>query len=154
MSDDDIPTEEIVDLDGDDHPLSKARRETLAIPRTIRDAVDARDGQYCRVCGRYLGDARALHHIEYGGTARGMGGRRIHTVEGIITVCWLWAGNCHERVHSDKHKWQPILREVLTRPGTTAFQLLRWQARTPAPLPPNRRRRHIQTGPSGTGCDA
>lgn len=108
-------------------PRVRARSETLTIPQDIRDAVDARDGYHCRVCGRYLGDQRALHHIVYGGDARGIGGRRVHNADEIITVCWMWANNCHDRVHADKHRWQSLLLEVARRPGITAMQLDRWQ---------------------------
>ena len=106
-----------------------ARNETLAIPASVRTAVDERDQMTCRVCGKYLGDQRALHHIVYGGDARGIGGRRVHNVEEIITVCWLWPGNCHDRVHADKATWQPLLLAVATRQGLTAFQLKRWNER-------------------------
>lgn len=110
-------------------PRGRARSETHAIPADIREAVDSRDGQYCRVCGKYMGAQRALHHIVYGGSDRGMGGRRVHNEDEIVTVCWMWAGNCHDRVHADKLRWQPVLLEVVKRPGVTAMQLLRWQGR-------------------------
>lgn len=110
-----------------------ARRETLAIPAAIRDAVDERDQLHCRVCGKWLGDRRALHHVVYGGDARGMGGRRVHEVTEIVTVCWLpgdplpGVPSCHERVHSNKSVWQPLLLAVAQRRGVTALQLRRWQ---------------------------
>jgi hypothetical protein len=110
-----------------------ARRETLAIPQDVRDAVDERDRLHCRVCGKWLGDRRALHHVIYGGDARGMGGRRVHNVDEIVTVCWLpgdpkpGVQPCHERVHSNKHLWQPLLLEVARRRGITALQLRRWR---------------------------
>lgn len=120
--------EEMVLVEGDRSPQGRASKETLAIPRSVRDAVDGRDGRYCRVCGRYLGEERALHHIEFGGDARGMGGRRVHEVDEIVTVCWMWANSCHDRVHAHKLLYQPLLREVVKRPGVTALQLLRWRA--------------------------
>lgn len=105
----------------------RARDETLAIPQDVRDIVDTRDGRHCRVCGRFLGEERALHHINYGGDERGMGGRRLHDPDEIVTVCWMWAGNCHERVHGDKKRFQPLLQEVVHHPGITVLQMLRWQ---------------------------
>ncbi len=102
------------------------RDETLAIPAAIRAAVDARDGRFCRVCGRYLAQDRALHHILFGGSLRGMGGRRVHKVDEIVTVCWLYGTNCHDLVHREKLTWQPLLLEVVHRPGITALQLRRW----------------------------
>lgn len=115
--------------DNDASPRGRARKETLAIPDDVRRAVDERDGQFCRVCGKFLGDERALHHIVYGGSERGMGGRRVHNVDEIVTVCWLWGGNCHELVHSNKRLWQPLLLQVVQQRGVTAMQLKRWQRR-------------------------
>ena len=101
----------------------KSTVETFAIPTRMRADADERDGGYCRVCGRYLGAQRALHHIMYG---FGTGARRVHTLDNLVTVCWMWPGNCHDRVHSDKHRYQPVLLDVINRPGMTALQLIRW----------------------------
>lgn len=112
----------------------RAVRETTEIPDAVRHAVDERDGQHCRVCGKYLGERRALHHVRYGGDDVGMGGRRKHVVDEIVTVCWLpgdpRAGMrpCHDLVHSDKRRWQPVLLEVARQRGVTALQVARWRA--------------------------
>lgn len=120
--------------------------ETLAIPARVRAAVDTRDGMHCRVCGRFLGERRALHHIEYGGDERGMGGRRSHVAEEIVTVCWMPGdGDCHRIVHSDKGRWQPLLRAVVHLSGVTALQLQRW-ARSPRPGAAQRWAHPNQTG--------
>lgn len=111
----------------------RATGETLAIPQAIRDQVDDRDKRFCRVCGRYQGDARALHHILYGGDLVGMGGRRVHEVDALVTVCWSFGGGCHELVHGNKKLWQPLLLTVVQQPGTTALQLRRWQVRRQSP---------------------
>lgn len=107
-----------------------AKEESLAIPADVRRAVDARDNATCRVCGKFLGDRRALHHVIYGGDDRGMGGRRVHSPAEIVTVCWLPGdGDCHQMVHSAKRTWQPLLLEVAQRSGITALQLKRWHRR-------------------------
>lgn len=117
-----------------------AREESLAIPLNVRQAVDERDEGHCRVCGKFLGERRALHHIVYGGDARGMGGRRVHDPAEIVTVCWLPGDPapgmrpCHDLVHSNKRIWQPLLLSVAARKGVTAVQLQRWRERN------NRRR--------------
>lgn len=107
----------------------RASSETLAIPHELRLAVDDRDQQHCRVCGKYLGDERAQHHIEYGGSRQGMGGRRKHDLNNLITVCWMWGGNCHDLVHGNKRLYVPLLQAVIANPGVTALQLQRWQQR-------------------------
>ena len=121
-------------IDPDERPLGRASRETLAIPSILREEVDERDKYHCRVCGKWLGDERALHHIFYGGTDTGMGGRRRHSLDNLITVCWMWGGNCHDLVHSRKGLYQPVLHELAAghHPGTTAIQLLRWRTRRPS----------------------
>lgn len=90
------------------------------IPPAVRAAVVARDEGTCRVCGTWVGDEGALHHIEY----RSQGGQ--HTVENLVTVHWMYAPRCHERVHSQKALWQPILLETVKHDGMNAMQLRRW----------------------------
>lgn len=92
------------------------------IPPAARAAVDERDGYRCRGCGRWLGEGRYIHHIFYGGDAVGMGGRRKHVLDNLVTVCMA----CHERFHSNKGKYQPFVAEVVKNPGTTVNQLMRW----------------------------
>lgn len=58
-----------------------------------------------------------------------MGGRREHDLNNLITVCWMWGGNCHELVHSDKGLWVPLLEQTIVTPGVTAIQLRRWASR-------------------------
>jgi hypothetical protein len=110
----------------------RAASETLAIPQWVRDVVDERDQQTCRVCGRHLGDARALHHIRFGGSRQGMGGRRDHDPSNLVTVCWMYGPGkglppCHDLVHREKGTYLPLLEYVATHPGVTAFQLRRWR---------------------------
>lgn len=106
-----------------------AGKETLAIAQALRAACDERDQGHCRVCGKWLGPERALHHISYGGSRQGMGGRREHTLSNLISICWMWGGNCHDLVHSDKGLWLPLLEKTITVPGVTAMQLRRWTKR-------------------------
>lgn len=108
---------------------NRSKKETLAIPQDVRAQVDDRDQQVCRVCGRYQGEARALHHIHFGGSRQGMGGRRAHDLDNLITVCWMWAGNCHDLVHARKGLWLPLLERLTVTPGVTGLQLRRWQDR-------------------------
>lgn len=102
-------------------------KETLAIPARLRFDIDERDQGVCRVCGRYEGERRALHHIEYGGDIVGMGGRRHHREDNLITVGWLFERDCHSIVHGNKRLWIPLLQAAIANPGTTARQHLRWR---------------------------
>lgn len=106
-------------------------KETLDIPQHLRDAVDERDGGFCRLCGKYLAGRRAIHHIFYGGDLQGIGGRRSHYLDNLVSLCWLPGdSNCHQIAHSSKPMWQPLLAAVVTRPDRiTALQLRRWTKR-------------------------
>lgn len=108
--------------------MARGDVETLAIPGALRDEVDERDQGMCRVCGRHAGQ-RALHHIRYGGDAQGMGGRRLHRLDNLVTVGWLFDHDCHTLVHRRKHLWLPVLAQAAVTPGVTALQLLRWRRR-------------------------
>jgi hypothetical protein len=103
-----------------------SRDEMLAIPKALREAVRERDQGFCRVCGRCDPERIALHHIVYGGDAVGMGGRRFHALENLVSVAWVPGHDCHRVVHSRKALWVPLLQEVVRRPGVTALQLRRW----------------------------
>jgi hypothetical protein len=105
--------------------------ETVAIPDRLRKEVDERDGGFCRMCGKFLGERRAIHHIYFGGDLQGMGGRRHHALDNLVSLCWLPGDmDCHQRAHSRKSYWQRFLTAAITAPTkTTAFQLARWEAR-------------------------
>lgn len=108
-----------------------AQRETVAIPAARRAEVDQRDGGFCRMCGKFLGERRSIHHIFYGGDAQGMGGRRDHDLSNLVSLCWLPGdGDCHSRAHSRKTHWQPLLAQVVASANNvTALQLARWERR-------------------------
>jgi len=57
----------------------------------------AEEEPYCMLCGGT--DGLQIHHIRYGACGR-------HTYFGnIIRLCI----NCHNKVHSNKKKYQPVL---------------------------------------------
>ena len=115
--------------------MADGMEETLAIPQKVRDYCDERDKGYCRFCGVLLLDRRALHHIRYGGTETGMGGRRNHDRNNLISLCYLPGDNgCHQRVHSNKRLYQPLLIALIEGgyPNhTTVLQLMRWRGIQP-----------------------
>lgn len=62
--------------------------------------IIAHEEPYCMLCGNPYN--LHIHHIRYGSMGR-------HTYLGnIIRLCI----NCHQKVHSNKRKWQPILIDI------------------------------------------
>ena len=71
------------------------------LPGRVRDEVRTRDGGCCRLCGVGLGRIE-IHHIEY----RSQGGP--DAAWNLISLCM----EHHLMMHSNKRKWQPLLRMV------------------------------------------
>lgn len=103
-----------------------SREESLQIPKDLRLEVWERDGGACRRCGQTSG--LVLHHVHYGGDTQGMGGRRLHRLDNIVTLGGAYSHDCHQVVHSDKGLWVPLLDQVIATPGVTALQLRRWMS--------------------------
>lgn len=97
------------------------------IPAAVRREVLDRDGQCCRICGRWV-EAPGLHHIVF----RSQGG--LHVPENLVTVGWTPGHECHLRfAHGPRARaFRSALTVVADRPGLTAIQLLRWYARRAA----------------------
>ena len=116
-------------MSADERKLTRSQEETLAVPARVRSAVVERDQGYCRVGGEFVGDEAVLHHIVFGGDDRGMGGRRVHNPDEIVTLCWRH----HAQVHrGQKAEWRELLLAVVQRRGITALQLQRWNRRRSA----------------------
>jgi 5-methylcytosine-specific restriction endonuclease McrA len=58
---------------------------------------------YCRLCGG--GDSLQVHHITY----RSQGGK--DTLDNLILLCLY----CHQKVHSNKKLYQPMLLEKVRK---------------------------------------
>lgn len=101
-------------------PRKKLRKVFKDEPAlTVRRRVLRRDGNCCRYCG--TPDLLSVHHIEY----RSQGGT--HEEHNLITLCL----NHHELMHSNKKRYQPVLRGVIWKWYTeqtfvTVPQLERW----------------------------
>lgn len=62
--------------------------------------IIAHEEPYCMLCGST--NWLEIHHVRYGACGR-------HTYFGnIIRLC----KSCHQKVHSNKRKWQPILIDI------------------------------------------
>jgi 5-methylcytosine-specific restriction endonuclease McrA len=68
-----------------------------------RQYIQQRDGRRCRRCGITARRNLHVHHVIY----RSEGGN--HEETNLITLCF----GCHDRIHSSKRYFQPILLEVL-----------------------------------------
>jgi len=107
--------------------------ETVEIPDLRRKEVDERDQGFCRFCGKQLDKRRGIHHIRFGGTDQGTGGRRNHSLDNLISVCWLPPDavdgtTCHQRLHADKYRWLGLAAQAAVTPGLTVLQLERWNS--------------------------
>jgi len=97
-----------------------AQWETGEIPESVRKEVMARDGNTCRFCGSYV-EHPALHHVRY----RSQGGK--NHPDNLISLHWMFAPRCHEKIHGNKGRWQELGLQVIKTPGVTMLQLERWQ---------------------------
>lgn len=93
------------------------------VPAEVRDFVLERDGQCCRLCGRYV-ESPALHHIVF----RSQGG--LDVPANLVTIGWAPWHDCHlPFAHGGEARtWRKYLLEAAQRPGVTARQLRRWDA--------------------------
>jgi 5-methylcytosine-specific restriction endonuclease McrA len=83
-------------------PKTSARQGTKpGVSTAKRRYIRQRDGEQCRYCGTSA--TLHVHHVRY----RSEGGG--HEEENLLTLCL----RCHDRVHSNKKHWQPILIELL-----------------------------------------
>lgn len=73
-------------------PKFKPHKPPLSIPKSLLAKVDERDKHICQRCGA---KGTEHHHIAFGG---GMGRRRIHTIENLITLCL----GCHKLAQTTK----------------------------------------------------
>lgn len=112
-----------MELDVDEDGGAPHYSDALQIPTAVRKQIDERDQMHCRLCGIY-DQYREVHHLIFGGAVRGMGGRRVHNPEEMVSLC----KRCHMRAHSEKSVWVKWLLLAIEQSGTTALQHRRWAA--------------------------
>lgn len=98
--------------------MSSVEQEQL-IPGNVRCHVVERDGHVCRLCGVYA-EVVHVHHVVY----RSQGGKDVPS--NLVSLDF----RCHERVHSNKPLWFPVLAQVAITRGVNGIQLLRWYERS------------------------
>lgn len=94
------------------------------VPPAVRAEVLERDGQRCRVCGRFV-QTPGLHHIVF----RSQGG--LHLPSNLVTIGWTPGHDCHlPLAHGPRAAlFRAALTAVVDHPGLTAIQLIRWGQR-------------------------
>ena len=83
--------------------IKKVSKKRIFVEKNTYNQVYLRDGGRCRLCGKYM-DLH-LHHIIYRSENKNL----INEVYNCIMLC----SSCHRLVHSNKKKYQPILKEMV-----------------------------------------
>lgn len=85
-------------------PIKKVNNKKITVSKKTYDKVYERDKGCCRLCGN---DKIQLHHIIYRSEDKSL----IDEPNNCIMLCI----KCHKLVHSNKHLWQPILKEMINK---------------------------------------
>lgn len=82
--------------------INKVSSKKINVKKVIYQKVYERDNGICRLCGKTNIE---LHHIRYRSERKDL----INDEKNCIMLCT----ECHQKVHSNKHYWQPILLEMI-----------------------------------------
>jgi 5-methylcytosine-specific restriction endonuclease McrA len=82
--------------------INKVSNKRIFVTKETYDKVYERDKGRCRLCGS---SQIQLHHIVY----RSENKKLINEPSNCIMLC----AKCHEVVHSNKHYWQPKLKDIV-----------------------------------------
>lgn len=85
--------------------IKKVSKKRIFVKKEVYNAVYVRDDGRCRLCGSYKN--LHLHHIIY----RSENKMLINDINNCIMLCI----NCHNLVHSNKIKYQPMLIDIINR---------------------------------------
>ena len=83
--------------------IKKVKKDKIVVKKEIYEQVYNRDKGQCRICGTTQN--LHLHHIKYRSERRDL----INEPSNLIMLC----AKHHQEVHSNKHKWQSILKEMV-----------------------------------------
>jgi len=88
-------------------PIKKVSSKRIIVTKEIYNKVYERDKGCCRLANITCNGRLELHHIVYRSENKNL----INELSNCIMLC-----NRHHRlVHSNKHLWQPILKEIIER---------------------------------------
>lgn len=86
-------------------PIKKSSNKRITVTEETYNKVMQRDNYKCRLCGTTFNLQE--HHIIYKSENR----KLINEPTNLIVLC----ARCHSIVHSNKHYWQPILKEMINK---------------------------------------
>lgn len=86
-------------------PIKKVSSKRITVTEETYNKVMQRDKYKCRLCGTTFNLQE--HHIVYKSEDR----KLINEPTNLIVLC----ARCHALVHSNKHYWQPILKEMINK---------------------------------------
>ncbi len=86
-------------------PIKKVSNKRITVTEETYNKVMQRDNYKCRLCGTPFNLNE--HHIVYKSEDR----KLINEPTNLIVLCT----KCHAIVHSNKHYWQPILKEMINK---------------------------------------
>ena len=86
-------------------PIKKVSDKRIFVKKEIYDEVYKRDKYKCRLMNKECEGGLELHHIVYRSENKNL----INEPTNCIMLCTRH----HKLVHSNKHKWQPILKEMI-----------------------------------------
>lgn len=85
--------------------IKKVSNKRIMVTEKTYNKVFKRDKEKCRLCGTSLN--LHLHHIVYRSENKNL----INEPTNCIMLC----ARCHRLVHSNKHYWQPKLKEIINK---------------------------------------
>lgn len=86
-------------------PIKKVSKKRITVSKETYNKVMKRDNYKCRLCDTHFNLNE--HHIVYKSEDR----KLINEPTNLIVLCT----KCHALVHSNKHYWQPILKEMINK---------------------------------------
>lgn len=88
-------------------PIKKVSNKRITVTEETYNKVMQRDNYKCRLLDCTCYGKLELHHIQYRSEAKDL----INEPTNCIMLCLKH----HKQVHSNKHYWQPILKEMINK---------------------------------------